>query len=72
MNQFKTDYCIINAIIMAYEKNRSSSRISFRLKKNNYGAGEKALWLRAVSALSEVLNLILGTTWWLTTIYTEI
>jgi hypothetical protein len=32
MNQFKLDYCIINAIIMANEKNRSSFRISFRLK----------------------------------------
>jgi len=36
------------------------------------GAGEMAQWLRALTALPEVLSLIPSTTWWLTTICKEI
>jgi hypothetical protein len=58
MNQFQNWLLYHQCLYIANEKNRFSSRISFSLKKKNQGAGEKALWLRAVSALPEVLSSI--------------
>jgi hypothetical protein len=65
----KQDLDLKSYLMMVVEDFKKGTNKSI---KEIHGAGEMAQWLRALTAVPEVLVQFPATTWWLTTICNEI